>query len=111
VKKGETVAEAAVRECREETGLEVKVTGLVGVFSNPGHVIEYIKGGKVKEVRQPINLCFRAQPVGGQITPSPDEALEVRWVDPGVLGTYDIHPAIALRIEHGLSGGPEPYLG
>jgi hypothetical protein len=74
-------------------------------------VIEYIKGGKVVEVRQPINLCFRAQPVSGQITPSPEAALEVRWVDPGDLGTCDIHPAIRLRIEHGLHGGPEPYLG
>jgi ADP-ribose pyrophosphatase YjhB (NUDIX family) len=35
VNRGETVAEAAVRECREETGLQVEITGLVGVFSTP----------------------------------------------------------------------------
>ena len=67
VKRGETVAEAGVRECREETGLQVETTGLVGVFSTPDHVIAYMKGDKVKEVRQPINVCLHARPVGGEL--------------------------------------------
>jgi ADP-ribose pyrophosphatase YjhB (NUDIX family) len=32
---GETVEAAAVREAREETGLVVKLTGLLGVYSDP----------------------------------------------------------------------------
>jgi ADP-ribose pyrophosphatase YjhB (NUDIX family) len=36
---GERIAETVVREVREETGLEVEVTGIVGVYSDPGHVI------------------------------------------------------------------------
>lgn len=41
---GETVEAAAVREAREETGLEVELQGLVGVFSDPdrdprGHTV------------------------------------------------------------------------
>jgi 8-oxo-dGTP pyrophosphatase MutT (NUDIX family) len=61
VKKGETVPEAAVRECLEETGLEVEITGIVGVFSTPDHLIAYLKGDKVKEVRQPVNVCLHAR--------------------------------------------------
>src|ERR671936_1121915 len=38
VELGETVAEAVVREVREETGLETKVVRFVGVFSDPNGV-------------------------------------------------------------------------
>ena len=34
---GESVADAAVREVEEETGLRVEVTGLVGIYTDPGH--------------------------------------------------------------------------
>jgi len=33
---GESIVECAVREVREETGLEVEITGLVGVYTDPG---------------------------------------------------------------------------
>lgn len=108
VKKGESVPEAAVRECLEETGVEVKVTGIVGVFSTPDHLIAYLKGDKVKEVRQPVNICLRARPVGGELRRT-DEAAEVAWVEPTDLDGLQIHPAIRLRLEHGLSSS-EPYL-
>ncbi|MFG1709255.1 NUDIX domain-containing protein [Nonomuraea sp. M3C6] len=110
VKKGETVAQAGVRECREETGLDVEVTGLVGVFSTPDHVIVYLHGDKVDEVRQPINICLRARVVSGEVRPEPAEAREVRWVEPGALDDYPIHPAIRLRIDGGLEDA-EPYIG
>jgi 8-oxo-dGTP pyrophosphatase MutT (NUDIX family) len=109
VKRGETVAEAAERECHEETGLQVEVTGIVGVFSTPDHVIAYLKGDKVKEVRQPINVCLHARPVGGELTRT-KEAAEVAWVAAADLEDYDIHPAIRLRIAHGLSSA-EPHVG
>jgi ADP-ribose pyrophosphatase YjhB (NUDIX family) len=102
IKTGETAAQAAVRECREETGLEVEITGLVGVFSDPRHIIEY-----KKEVRQPINICFHGRIAGGELTTT-KEADEVKWIDPKELDGYDIHPAIKLRIDHGLTS-PEPY--
>ncbi|MFJ6568709.1 NUDIX domain-containing protein [Streptomyces sp. NPDC091292] len=102
VKKGETVGQAGVRECHEETGLEVEVTGLVGVFSTPDHVIVYWHGDRVDEVRQPINICLRARVTGGEIAPEPSEAEEVRWVDPADLDAYPIHPALRFRIDHGL---------
>jgi 8-oxo-dGTP pyrophosphatase MutT (NUDIX family) len=102
LKKGETVRECAVRECREETGIEIETGALVGVFTTPDHVIEYIKGGKVDEVRQPVNVCLHARPIGGDLTTT-DEASEVRWVDPADLAGYEIHPALRRRIDHGLT--------
>ncbi|MEV0939394.1 NUDIX domain-containing protein [Micromonospora wenchangensis] len=103
---GETVAETAVRETREETGISVEVAGMVGVYSDPGHVIEYSDG----EVRQQFSLCFRAVPVSGTPTPS-DESHEVRWVARDELAALDIHPSTLLRITHGYEERPEPYIG
>jgi len=54
VDRGEVVEEAALRETREETGLDVELTGLVGVYSakgNPVVVIAYaadVRGGTLQ---------------------------------------------------------------
>jgi len=112
VKRGETVPQAAVRECYEETGVNVEITGLVGVFSSPDHVIAYLsrKGSKIKEVRQPVNVCLHARPVGAAHARRTEEAAAVAWATPGELDDYEIHPAIQLRIQHGLTGR-EPHIG
>ena len=44
---GESLAQAAVRETREETGIDCEVTGLVGIYSDPRHVILYTSNGEV----------------------------------------------------------------
>ncbi len=44
VELGESVADAAVREVEEETGVTVELTGLVGIYTDPGHVIAYDDG-------------------------------------------------------------------
>ncbi|MEU4742131.1 NUDIX domain-containing protein [Actinosynnema sp. NPDC023658] len=101
---GETLTQAVVREVEEETGIHVEVTGLVGLYSNPNHVISYDDG----EVRQEFSICFRAQPIGGELRTS-NESKEVHWVKPDRLTDLDIHPSIRLRIEHGLSNRAKPY--
>ncbi|MEV6279113.1 NUDIX domain-containing protein [Nocardia sp. NPDC051832] len=101
---GETVAAAVAREVAEETGIDVAVTGIVGVFSNPGHVIAYDNG----EVRQEFSICFYANPIGGEPRPS-SESTDVKWVAPEDLSALDIHPSIKLRIEVGLREGAAPY--
>src|SRR5262245_28983808 len=45
---GETISQTVVREVGEETGIEVEVTGLIGIYSDPDHVIAFTDG----EVRQ-----------------------------------------------------------
>ncbi|WP_121003294.1 NUDIX hydrolase [Saccharothrix australiensis] len=101
---GETLTEAAVREVFEETGVHVEVTTLVGLYSNPAHVIAYDDG----EVRQEFSICFRARPLGGEPRTS-DESKEVLWVKPTDLDDLDIHPSIRLRIAHGLTDDRDPY--
>jgi len=38
---GESIREAVIREVKEETTLDVEPTGVVGIYSDPGHVIAY----------------------------------------------------------------------
>ncbi|MEU5849242.1 NUDIX hydrolase [Saccharopolyspora shandongensis] len=103
---GETVAQAAIRETAEETGIDIEITGLIGVYSDPGHVIAYDDG----EVRQEFSLCFRARRIGGTPRTS-SESKEVHWVDPADIAMLNIGHANRLRIEHGLQQRAEPYIG
>jgi len=103
---GEYVAETAVRETLGETGVLVEVAGMVGVYSDPAHVIEYTDGA----VRQQLSLCFRARPLTGVPTPSDEFAL-VRWVTREELNRLSVHPSTMLRIKHGYEERREPYVG
>ncbi|MEM2637997.1 MAG: NUDIX hydrolase, partial [Candidatus Hadarchaeales archaeon] len=67
VKYGEKVEEALTREVKEETGLEVEIEKLLGVYSDPsrdprGHV---------------VSICFLAKVVSGKMRAGSDAA-EVR---------------------------------
>jgi ADP-ribose pyrophosphatase YjhB (NUDIX family) len=106
MKLGETIAGTAVREVKEETGLDVEVVSLVGIYSNPNHVVEHSDG----EVRQQFSVCFACRRVGGALATS-DETSEVGYFSPDEIETMDIHPSIRLRIEHFLEKRAEPYLG
>jgi len=62
VEPGERPAEAAERETLEETGLSVRVTGLLGVYSDPDVVVVYPDGNRV----QVLGVVFRAEAVSGK---------------------------------------------
>ncbi|MYX27286.1 NUDIX domain-containing protein [Streptomyces sp. SID8381] len=97
---------AAVREVKEETGLDVEITGLVGTYTDPRHVIAYTDG----EVRRQFNVCFTARITGGELAIS-DESTELRFVDPQELESLPMHHTQRLRLRHSLEHRPEPYLG
>ena len=103
---GESIADTVVREVREETDIEVEVTGLTGIYTNPRHVMAYDNG----EVRQQFSICFTARPIGGELRTS-SESREVRWVDPAELDQLPMHPSMRLRIAHALEGRSQPYIG
>lgn len=104
---GESMVQAAVRETKEETGVDCSITGLVGIYTDPKHVILYTSNG---EVRQEFSILLTARVTGGVPTPS-DESSEVRWVAPGDLGEYSMDRSMRLRIGHFLEGLAGPYLG
>jgi ADP-ribose pyrophosphatase YjhB (NUDIX family) len=71
---GETPQECAERECREESGYEVQVTDLLGVWSSNRY--EYVHyPWKENEF---CHLYFRAKLVGGTAKTS-NESLKVAW--------------------------------
>src|SRR3954447_7059168 len=59
---GEYIAETAVRETLEESGVTIEVIGVVGLYTNPHHVMAYTDG----EVRQQFSICFRGRYVSGE---------------------------------------------
>lgn len=73
VEAGESVSQAAAREVLEETGVQIRLGRLVGVYSEPDRqVIEYPDGRRI----QAVNLCFEAFPEGEPGAPTtPHETL------------------------------------
>ena len=69
VEEGESVAEAAIRETKEETGMDVELTRLIGVYSRLGGIPD-------------VNVhavLYEARPIGGKLRIQPGETLEVRY--------------------------------
>lgn len=67
VEEGESVAEAAIRETKEETGVDVELTRLVGVYS---------RLGGLPDVHA---VLFEARPIAGELRLQPGETIEVKY--------------------------------
>jgi 8-oxo-dGTP pyrophosphatase MutT (NUDIX family) len=88
VEPGETVSEACVREVLEETGLQVSVKRLTGIYSDPDQVIVYPDGWK----NHVIVLNFEVVGKGGNMGIS-NETEDVRF--------FPIEEAISMDLFHG----------
>ena len=94
VEEGESLKEAAIRETKEESGIDIEVLKFCGIFQNVNKSI--------------CNTLFLAKPTGGKLTTSP-ESLEV--------GFFPIEQALKMitienfrqRIEYCLDGSKQPF--
>ena len=99
---GETPSQCAIRETQEETGVLTEITGILGVYSDPGHIVAYTDG----EIRQEWELILLGRPVSGSPAVN-DEASDVRWVAVADLKSLDIHPTQWRQLRDWLNGsGP-----
>ena len=103
---GESVAQAAVRETREESGIECEITGIIGIYSDPKHVILYTSNG---EARQEFSIVLTARPLSGQPTPS-SESSEVRWVPVSEVRDYTMDRSMRIRINDYLDRKESPVV-
>lgn len=84
VKAGEDFRMAAIRETREEAGIEVEILGLLGG--------DQVISETSRETR--VRLVFMGQPVGGALKSQPDdESLRADWFHPDAIA--------GLRLRHG----------
>ena len=103
---GESIEQGAVREVKEETGLDVEVDGLVGVYTNPHHVMAYDDG----EVRQQFSLCFTTKLLGGELQ-FDEESTDITWASEADLASHPMHASMRLRVQHFFDRRVVPYLG
>lgn len=102
---GESVEEACIREAYEETGLRVKVTRLVGVYTSPDLVIEYADGN----IFHPVSLSFEVEITGGELGLS-DETTEVGYFTIEDVKTMDLMDHHRARIQDALQNVESTFI-
>ena len=95
IEPGETFEEALHREVREESGVEIEITGFVGICKNVGMDI--------------VNIDFTAQYAGGELTTS-EESTEVGWFTAEEAFEMITFPLTKKRLAQMLSGDPKAHL-
>ncbi|WP_018922680.1 NUDIX domain-containing protein [Salsuginibacillus kocurii] len=78
IEPGETVSEAAVREVKEETNVDITIHKLIGVYSDPESQAFAYPNGKVVHF---ITTCFLAQIVGGDLRCNSSESEDVQFFE------------------------------
>ena len=98
---GERLAESAVREVKEETGFDVRIERVVGIYSDPGHVFAYDDG----EVRQEFSICLACAITGGSLRVS-SESTAVEFFTFEEAAALQMHESIRKRIRDYLDNAP-----
>ncbi len=106
VDKGESVAEAIVREVREETGLDVDVKRLIGVYSDPRFysITRYPNG----DVVQYVTACFECEARGGELRMS-EESTDIGYFPVDALPEQTVL-SHRIRLKDALERRVEPFI-
>ncbi|KAA1184120.1 NUDIX hydrolase [Paenibacillus sp. B2(2019)] len=95
VEVGENLVDALIREVKEESGIDVTVSQLIGVYSNTG-IHKWYDG--VTDVPTKVMFDFICKPVGGELCTS-EETSEVMWVAKEKVLDWITQPAIRTRYQ------------
>ena len=95
IEPGESFEAALKREVREESGVEIEITGFVGICKN----LE----------RNIVNMDFTARYTGGTLTTS-EESTEVGWFTPEEAMARITFPLTKKRLANMLSGDRNVHL-
>ena len=102
---GESAAEACAREALEETGLTIRLTRLVGVYSSPHMLVTYADGNRYHL----IALTFAAEVAAGQPGLS-NETTAWGWFAPADFDALDLVSNHRPRLVDVFARQPEAFI-
>jgi 8-oxo-dGTP pyrophosphatase MutT (NUDIX family) len=102
---GESIIETCQRETLEETGLQVRIVRLLGIYSSPHRLVEYADGNRY----QIVALNFEVEPVGGALTLS-DETTDYGYFSWEEMARMDVMETHVERLTDIFSGQPIPVV-
>jgi 8-oxo-dGTP pyrophosphatase MutT (NUDIX family) len=105
MESGESAAEACQRETLEETGLQVRVKRLIGVYSSPDYVLAYKDGAR----KQFCAMCFEAEVIGGELALS-NETTAFGWYTPAEALQMDLVAHHRQRIADAFANQAEAFM-
>ncbi|MGC2781991.1 MAG: NUDIX domain-containing protein [Bradyrhizobium sp.] len=98
-------ADAATRECFEETGLLVRPQRLLGVFGGPEFLVRYPNG----DLTYYTVIAFEAAMVGGALAPDGEEIASLRFVDRFEWDGLELSPSSRIISRQAFNHDPAPY--
>ena len=90
---GESLKDCAVREVLEETGLNIEIRDIIGIYTDPKIVVEYSDG----EVRQEFSTLYYGTVKNGK-EHIDDESTEYKWVDLAELPNLPMADSQRIRV-------------